>query len=83
MYLVIFFRMYCAIVNVVCLDSLVELFLLLLQVVCMHHLSKQLPGFSNLPYQISGNADFLNWVDSVNPEHSVPECWDTESELSR
>ena len=48
----------------------------------MHHLSKQLPGFSNLPYQVSGNADFLNWVESVNPEHSVPECWDTESELS-
>lgn len=48
----------------------------------MHHLSKQLPGFSNLPYQISGNAEFLNWVESVNPEHSVPECWDTESELS-
>ena len=48
----------------------------------MHHLSKQLPGFSNLPYQISGNAEFLDWIESVNPEHSVPECWDTESELS-
>ena len=54
-----------------------------LQVVCMHHISKQLSGFSNLPYQVSGNAEFLDWVESGNPEHSVPECWDTESELSK
>lgn len=26
--------------------------------------------------------DFLTWVQSVNPEHSVPECWETERQLS-
>jgi len=25
------------------------------QAVCMHHISKQLPAFSNLPYYVSGN----------------------------
>ena len=25
---------------------------------------------------------WLSWVQSVNPEHSVPECWETERQLS-
>ena len=57
-------------------------FVLSLQIVCMHHLSKQLPGFSNLSRKVSGNRDFQKWVETVDPEHSVPELWETESELS-
>ena len=27
--------------------------------------------------------DFQSWVEKVDPEHSVPECWDTDRPLSK
>ena len=47
----------------------------------MHHISKQLSAFSNIAYSVSTNSDFTRWLESVNPEQSVPECWDVENEL--
>ena len=48
----------------------------------MHHISTQLPLFSKLPYFVSGNEDFMTWLNYVNPEDSVPECWDNDAPLS-
>ena len=49
----------------------------------MNHISKQLPAFAYLSSYVAGNADFLSWLSAVNPELSVPECWETEKELSK
>jgi len=49
----------------------------------MTHLAKMLPGFSNLVRYVSDNPDFLRWMDLVDPEHHVPECWTVQKELSK
>ena len=57
--------------------------LLLLQLLSMQHLSKQLRAFANLPNYVSGNPEFLDWLDCSNPELSVPECWETDRDLCK
>ena len=49
----------------------------------MTHLAKQLPGFSNLVQYVSNNDEFVRWMELVDPEHHVPECWTTKKELSK
>ena len=32
---------------------------------------------------MSGNPEFLDWLDCSNPELSVPECWETDRDLCK
>ncbi len=47
----------------------------------MQHLSKQMRTFANLPDYVTGNAEFLDWLNSNNPELDIPECWETDKKL--
>ncbi|XP_030854690.1 cytoplasmic dynein 1 heavy chain 1 [Strongylocentrotus purpuratus] len=35
----------------------------------------KLPAFEGLPEFVSSRSDFTKWLNSQNPEHSVPQCW--------
>ncbi len=48
----------------------------------MTHLAKQLPAFCDLVEYVTDNRQFMEWLEMVNPEQNVPECWTVKKELS-
>lgn len=52
------------------------------QASAMLQLSKLSP-FRKLSQKISGNAEFMSWLQSVAAEQDVPELWDTDKPLSK
>jgi dynein heavy chain 1 len=45
------------------------------QVAAMCHLSENVKGFESLRDFISGNEEFIHWLDETTPERNVPTCW--------
>lgn len=52
------------------------------QASAMLQLSKLSP-FRKLSQKVSGNAEFMSWLQSVAAEQDVPELWDTDKPLSK
>ena len=52
------------------------------QASAMLQLSKLSP-FRKLNQKVSGNAEFMSWLQSVAAEQDVPELWDTDKPLSK